>query len=89
MKIEYFHAAACKRCSDAREELRAAALKLDPSIIWREVDAVGELDYAVELGVLALPALAIDGQLLLGSLTAEQVRKALLIRRKELSSGRG
>ena len=35
---------------------------------WRDVDVLDELDYAVELGVLTLPAIAIDGELAFASL---------------------
>ncbi len=34
-------------------------------IQWRAVDVVEELDYAVQLGVLSTPAIAIDGKLIL------------------------
>ncbi len=56
-----------------------------PDTQWREIDPVEELDYAVELGVLTLPAVAIDGKLVFSSLpTAEQlvaaVRKNRILR---------
>jgi len=44
----------------------------------REVNPVDELDYTVELSVLTLPAVAIDGKLVFTSLpTAEQLVAAV------------
>lgn len=89
MKVELFHAAGCERCTAAHESLRAGALAADPCVVWREVDAVRELDYAVELGVATLPSVVIDGELVFTSLpTSEQLRKAVLARRAEVSNGR-
>lgn len=89
MKVEFFHTEGCRSCSDSRNELRAAALRVDPAVAWREVDAVKELDYAVEVGVAALPAVAIDGKLLLSALTPEQLAGAMHARRGEVANGRG
>jgi hypothetical protein len=50
-------------------------------IEWCELNVLEELDYAVELGVLALPAIAVDGELLFSSLpTPHQLRDALIRR---------
>ena len=89
MKVELFHAAGCERCAASHESLRAGALSVDPDIVWREVDAVKELDFAVDLGVATLPSVAIDGELVFTSLpTSEQLRKAVLARRAKVSNGR-
>lgn len=63
MKIELFQTDGCQSCADARESLRAQAQQVVPGVEWRDVDVVAEFDYAVELGVMALPALAVDGEL--------------------------
>ena len=57
----------------------------EPDLIeWRRVDVLEELDYAVELGVLALPAMAIDGELVFRShISARRLRDALDVRLKE------
>lgn len=68
MKVELFQAAGCKSCAAARDHLRAAAEQAVPGVTWRGVDAVAELDYLVEVGVMSLPALAVDGQLAFSSL---------------------
>ena len=47
------------------------------------MDVLGELDYAVELGVLALPAMVIDGELVFRShISARRLRDALDVRLK-------
>lgn len=68
MKVELFQTRGCRRCAAARDRLRAAAEEAVPGVTWREVDAVEELDYLVEVGVMSLPALAVDGQLAFPSL---------------------
>ena len=47
-------------------------------IAWRKVNILEELDHAVELGVLSLPAIAIDGELVFTShASARKLRSAL------------
>lgn len=89
MKIELFQAAGCKSCADARNNLKAVAEHLVPGVSWRDVDAAKELDYAVEVGVMSLPALAVDGQLVFSALpTPAQLRQELRRRAAEASDGR-
>lgn len=85
MKVELFHAVGCKRCADSREALRAAAEQSVPGLLWREVDATRELDYAVELGVMGLPAVAVDGELAFPSLPTPAQLIAELQRRAKSS----
>lgn len=68
MRVELFQTAGCKSCAGARENLRSVAAQAVPGVVWRDVDAMNELDYAVEVGVMSLPALAIDGELVFSSL---------------------
>lgn len=89
MKVEFFHTVGCKSCEEWREALRTAAERAMPGLAWREVDVTRELDYAVEMGVASLPSVAIDGKVVFTSLpTADQLRKAVLARRLEISGGR-
>jgi len=47
-------------------------------IEWREVSVLDELDYAVELGVLSTPAIAVNGRLVFRTLpSAKKLRAAL------------
>lgn len=48
---------------------------------WREVDVLDDLDRAVDLGVLTLPALAIDGKLVFTALPSVEQLVAELRRR--------
>lgn len=78
MKVELFQTTGCKSCADTRDALRSVAEQAVPGIQWRDVDITKELDYAVELGVMSLPAVAVDGQLTFSSLpTPTQLREEL------------
>lgn len=63
MKVEVFHAAGCAKCLRELPDLRSAARTIDPDLEWRELDIMRHIDYAVELGVLKAPAVAIDASL--------------------------
>ena len=81
MKVELFHSAGCQKCEAAQASLKTAAQQIVEDLDWREVNVMEELDYAVEIGVLSLPAIAIDGELAFSSLpTSQQLRDALLRR---------
>lgn len=84
MKIEVFYADGCGNCSASRRELREAVLAACPSdAAWSEIDIVKNLDYAVDLGVLTVPAVAIDGELVFAKLpTAKQLVAELAARAK-------
>jgi hypothetical protein len=68
MKLELFFAAGCASCDAARKELQEAATGAAPGLVWHDVNVLEELDHAVELGVLTLPAIAIDEELVFKSL---------------------
>jgi thioredoxin 1 len=81
MKVELFHAPGCKHCAAARDDLKAAATAARPDVEWREINVLDEMDYAVERGVLSLPAIVIDGELVFSALpTSRQLCSALLRR---------
>jgi hypothetical protein len=83
MKVEMFHAPGCPACVAAHDELRSAAREAMKDVEWHEVNVVGNVDRAVELGVLTLPSIAIDGELVFTSMpTAAQLREALIVRNK-------
>lgn len=85
MKIDVFYADGCGSCSAARQELKQAVLQAFPaSAAWSELDIVKNIDYAVELGVLTVPAVAIDGALAFAKLpSAQQLVAALTARMKD------
>lgn len=82
MKIELFYADGCGNCNAARHELKDAVLAAFPGdLVWNEIDIVKSLEYAVALGVLTLPAIAIDGTLVFSKLpTARQLVAELTAR---------
>jgi len=81
MKVELFHAPGCSRCAAARNDLKAAAETAVAGVEWREVNVLDEMDYAVDHGVLSLPAIVVDGELMFSSLPTPQQLRAALTRR--------
>ncbi|VTU44415.1 thioredoxin family protein [Variovorax sp. RA8] len=85
MKIEVLCASGCAKCSRELDDLRAAAWRADPALEWKELEIVAALDYAIELGVLRPPAVAIDGVLVFASLpTPEALAAAIHERRRRV-----
>lgn len=88
MKIELFYAPGCAQCAAATPALEAAALAAVSSVEWLEVNVLDNLDRAVELGVLTLPALAVDGELVFAALPSPtQLVAELLKRNRERGHG--
>lgn len=85
IQVEVFTSPGCGKCGRAKAVLRELVQELGADRIrWREVDVLQELDHAVELGVLAAPAIAIDGELVFTSLpTARRLRQVLEARLAE------
>jgi thioredoxin 1 len=82
MKIEVLHATGCAKCLRELDSLRALARRVDPAVEWQELDVLAALDYAVELGVLKLPAMAIDGTLAFASLPTPDALSAAIRERR-------
>lgn len=88
MKIELFQTNGCNSCAAMHETLKSVAEAAVPGVVWRDVDVAAELDYAVEVGVLSLPAMAVDGELVFSSLpTPAQLTKEL--QRRAAGDSRG
>ncbi|MBB4517469.1 thioredoxin family protein [Paraburkholderia fungorum] len=79
IKVEVFSTPGCSHCDRARDSLKAIAQAFgEDRVTWREVNLLNELDYAVELGVLTPPSLAINGELVFARLpSAAQLRDEL------------
>jgi len=78
-----FYAPACAECVAAQAKLRGAAKEAVRDLEWHEVNILDDLDRAVELGVMTLPSIAVDGELVFTSMpTATQLRTALVERNK-------
>lgn len=69
LKIEVFSSPGCSKCRHAKDVLKNLADELGgEKIQWREVNILDEMDYAVELGVLSTPSIAINNELVFASL---------------------
>ena len=79
IQVEVFSSPGCNRCGQVFKLLHSITRELGAGhFSWREVNVLDELDYAVELGVLTLPAIAIDGELVFRSHpSAGKLRDAL------------
>ena len=78
MKIEFFYTPGCSECVAAHAKLRTAAQEAVKDLEWRELNVLDDLDYAVELGILTLPSIVVDGELVFTSMpTIAQLREAL------------
>jgi thioredoxin 1 len=78
MKVELFYTPGCEKCADSKDELRELATELVPDLVWSELNVLDELDHAVEVGILPLPSIAIDSEVIFSSLpTPRQLRREL------------
>ena len=79
IKIEVLSTPGCSHCERARESLKAVAQAFgEHGVTWRDVNVLEELDYAVELGVLTPPSMALDGKLIFPKLpSVAQLREEL------------
>lgn len=81
MKVEIFHTPGCSECVAAHAKLKTAAQESVNDLEWRELNVLEDLDYAVELGVLTLPSIAVDGELVFTSMpTVTELREVLIKR---------
>ncbi len=81
MKVEIFYTPGCSACGARHDELRAAAQEAVKDLEWREINVLDRVDHAVQLCVMTLPSLVIDGELVFTSMpTVAQLRKALIER---------
>ena len=79
VKVEVFSSPGCGKCTQAKNMLNTIVEEMGQGrITWREVNILEEIDYAVELGVMSSPAIAIDGRLVFSSLpSADKLRAEL------------
>ena len=78
--VEIFSATGCKQCDKAFQLMEKIMNDEDFGCIrLRKVNIVDELDYAVELGLLATPGIAINGQLIFTSIPSEKILRATLV----------
>lgn len=80
--IEILTACGCRRCQQVKALARDVVAEFDEAQVqYREVDVVEEIDYAVHLGVLGTPAIALDGKLVFAAPPSRaKLREAILTR---------
>jgi thioredoxin 1 len=84
MKVELFYNPGCSACLDRQIELRTVAQEAIKDVEWREINVLDRVDHAVELGVMTLPSIVIDGEVVFTSMpTPRQLRKALITPHRE------
>ena len=77
VSLEFFFAGGCSHCVQAREVLRDAAFST-AQVQWTEIDIGKNPHRAVDMGVVATPAVAIDGKLVFKSApTVPELREAI------------
>jgi protein-disulfide isomerase len=82
LKVEVFFSPGCGKCAQAKTVLKAVSEALGPDkVTWREVNILEEMDYAVDMGILSTPAIAIDGELVFTSLPSADRLRVELARR--------
>lgn len=85
IQVEVFTAPGCSKCGRAKDELETIVNQLGSDRFeWREVNILQEMDYAIELGVLSTPSIAINGELVF---TALPSAKKLLLALEATSEG--
>ena len=78
-RIEVFTAPGCGKCGKAKDILKKLVEDMGADRFdWREVNILKEMDYAIELGVLSTPAIAINGELTFTALPSVKQLQAKL-----------
>ncbi len=80
INVDVFSSPGCGKCGHAKNVLRKLVEELGKEKInWRDVNILEDIDYAVELGVLSTPSIAINGELVFKSLpSAKRLREELI-----------
>lgn len=69
IKIEVFILPGCERCISGLDALKEMAESFGShAFAWEERNLLENIDYAVQLGILSAPAIAVDGKLTFASL---------------------
>lgn len=62
--VEVFSSPHCDRCGKTKQFVKDIVEEMNlEQLQWREVNVIEEIDYAVEVGVLSTPTIAINGDL--------------------------
>jgi len=73
LTIELISTFSCQRCHKAQQKLKNILSTINSTEIeYKEVNVLKQLDYAVSLGVLTTPAIAVNGKLRFRSIPSEK-----------------
>jgi len=87
VKVDVFSSPGCGKCGHAKDILRDLVEELgEEKVNWRDVNILEDIDYAVELGVLSTPSIAINGVLVFKSLPSPKRLREVLINQLEGSN---
>lgn len=80
--VEVLTASGCSRCKQARTLAKEVIDELsDSRVHYREINVVDEIDYAVRLGMMSTPAIALNGELVFPAPPSKtKLRQAILNR---------
>lgn len=80
--VEVLTASGCGRCQKIKALAKAVIAELnDDRVRYKEINVVDEIDYAVSLGVMSTPAIALDGELVFAAPPSKaKLRQAILDR---------
>jgi len=80
--VELLTASGCAGCQSAKALVKAVLAELaDPRIVYREVNAIEQIDYAVRLHVARVPAIVLGGELVFPALPGKrELRHAIQAR---------
>lgn len=84
--VEVLTASGCGRCKQAKalaKEVIAQILaeNTNTDIQYREINVVDAIDYAVQLGVMSTPAIALNGELVFAAQpSADKLHQAIRVR---------
>ena len=77
--VDVLTASVCGRCQKAKSLVKDVIGEFNPEYIrYREINVVEEIDYAVSLGILRTPAIALDYELVFAALPSKaHLRQAI------------
>lgn len=77
--VEVFGSPGCAKCVKAKDEVLRFIWENGPGAVeLREVNVLEEMERALDLGIMATPAIAIDGELVFRTLPREKALRAEL-----------
>lgn len=77
--VEVLTASGCGRCQQTKALAKTVITEfVETDIQYREINVVDEIDYAVKLGVMSTPAIALNGKLVFPAQpSANKLRQAI------------